>query len=158
MPGIQIAYFDSFSDLSNKDFWNNQLHTLPSRIVLDPKYRYENKLIGGGCVPIETKDGWLLIYHAVESAKFGNVYHASVALLDKNNPQKVIARLQEPLFSPDEVWEKKGHVANVVFPSTALAEGNNLVIFYGAADTKIAVKIVDLESLLLELKKFRINN
>ena len=157
LPGMQIIYFDNFSDLTTK-FWIKHLYELSDSIILSPKYWYETRNIGGGCPPIETEDGWLLIYHAVENNQSGNVYRASAALLDKNNPQKLIARLPEPLFSPTEEWEKNGDVDNVVFPTSAFIEnGNDLVILYGAADSRIAAKTVNLKSLLSELKKFRIN-
>jgi predicted GH43/DUF377 family glycosyl hydrolase len=61
--------------------------------------------------------------------------------------------LSEPLFSPETEWEKNGYVNNVVFPSGALLSGNDLYIYYGAADTKVAVVSVKLSELLKELKK-----
>jgi len=155
MPGIQIVYFNDFSELTT-EFWLKHLREISADIILDPKYWYENRKIGGGCPPLETKDGWLIIYHAVEYRSSGNIYRASAALLDKDNPQKVIARLPEPLFSPEEKWEKIGDVNNVVFPTAAFIEGNDLTVFYGAADTMIAAKTIDLKSLLVELKKFPI--
>jgi beta-1,2-mannobiose phosphorylase / 1,2-beta-oligomannan phosphorylase len=151
LPGMQIVCFDDFSELNNK-FWLKYLTELPKYKLLDPKYWYESRKIGGGCPPLETRDGWLVIYHGVEDSVDGNVYRASAALLDKDNPQKVIGRLPEPLFSPDEEWEKEGDARNVVFPTGAYIEGNELVIFYGAADKRIAAKTIDLESLLVELK------
>ncbi|MBU2028623.1 pesticidal protein Cry7Aa, partial [Patescibacteria group bacterium] len=151
LPGMQIVYFDDFSELNNK-FWLKYLSELPKYKILEPKYWYETRKIGGGCPPLKTKDGWLVIYHGVENSSSGNIYHASAVLLDKNNPQKIVGRLSEPLFSPTEDWEKKGDVSNAVFPTGAYIEGNELVIFYGAADKKIAAQTVDLESLLVELK------
>ncbi|NTU66831.1 MAG: pesticidal protein Cry7Aa [Candidatus Moranbacteria bacterium] len=157
MPGMQIVYFDDFSELTN-EFWINQLFELSHSIVLDPKYWYESRKIGGGCPPLETEDGWLLIYHAVEDSLSGHIYRASAALLDKNDPGKVIARLPEPLFSPEESWEKDGDVANVVFPTAAFIDGEDLVIFYGAADRRIAAKVIKIDSLMSELKKFPVNH
>jgi predicted GH43/DUF377 family glycosyl hydrolase len=151
LPGMQIVYFDDFSELTN-EFWLEYLSELPKHKLLEPKYWYETRKIGGGCPPIKTKDGWLFIYHGVENNICGNIYRASAALLDKNNPQKIIGRLSEPLFSPTENWEKEGDVSNVVFPTGAFIEGSELVIFYGAADKRIAAQTVDLESLLAELK------
>ncbi len=152
MPGIQIVYFDDFSQLT-EDFWKDYLEKLGDFIVLDPIYPFESNKIGLGCPPIETEDGWLLITHGVEDTPNGLVYHAGAALLDLKNPLKVIGRLKEPLFSPKEKWEKEGVVNNVVFPTGAVVRDGRIFIYYGAADTLIAAKSVDLNSLLEELKK-----
>ena len=151
LPGIQIVFFEDFSQLTT-EFWMKHLRELSSDILLDPKYWYESKNIGGGCPPIETEAGWLFIYHAVEKTAGGNVYRASAALFDRADPRKVIARLAEPLFSPEEEWERNGDVDDVVFPTGALVEGIDLIVFYGAADSRIAVKRINMESLLSELR------
>jgi predicted GH43/DUF377 family glycosyl hydrolase len=152
LPGIQIIYFNDFSEL-NADYWQKYLKNLSDFIALDPFWPYENNNIGGGCPPIATKDGWLIIYHAVELTSLGKIYHASAALLDFKNPLKEVGRLKEPLFSPEALWEKNGIISNVVFPSGAIVKDKRLYIYYGAADKLIAVKSVDLDDLLIELKK-----
>jgi len=152
LPGIQIIYFDNFSDLT-LDRWRDYFKNLGDFIVLDPLFWFENRYIGGGCPPIETKDGWLIIYHAVEGTHLGKIYHASAALLDLKNPLKVLGRLKKPLFSPSSSWERNGSVRDVVFPTSALIKNDRLYIYYGAADKLIAVKSVDLAELLTELKK-----
>ncbi len=152
MPSMQVVFFDAFSNLTS-EFWMKHLRELSRNIVLAPKYWYETKRIGGGCPPLETGEGWLLIYHSIEESAFGNIYHASAALLDKDDPKKVLARLPNPLFSPVEEWEKRGCVHNVVFPTGAFIEKDDLVVFYGAADEKIAAKVINVRDLLVELKK-----
>jgi predicted GH43/DUF377 family glycosyl hydrolase len=153
LPGIQIAYFDDFDQL-NQTFWKDYLKKLDNYLVLDPKYSFQNSYIGSGCVPIETNDGWLLIYHSAEvDIKKGQVYHASAALLDLDDPTKVIGLLPYPLFSPETEWEKKGVVNNVVFPTGAVVDQGKILIFYGAADKVIGLKKIDLSNLLEELKK-----
>jgi predicted GH43/DUF377 family glycosyl hydrolase len=150
LPGIQICYFDSFEQLT-QDFWRNYYKDLNSYLMLDPKLDYETGYIGGGAVPVETEEGWLLIFHSVSEHKRDKIYRASVALLDLKNPQKVIGRLPYPLFSPEEIWEKKGEVNNVVFPTATSIDGDILSIYYGAADNKIGVRTVSINSLLKEL-------
>jgi len=149
LPGIQIAFFDRLKDL-NKNFWINHLKKLPSHTILENKYWFESSHIGGGCPPIETSQGWLIIFHATE--KNTKTYHASAALLDKKNPLKVIGRLKKPLFSPTEKWEKQGLVPNVVFPTGAAIFNKTLYIYYGAADQRIAVASIKIEELLKKLK------
>jgi predicted GH43/DUF377 family glycosyl hydrolase len=152
MPGMQILYFDDFSQLTD-DFWREYLKRLGEFIVMDPKYPFESYTIGLGCPPLETSEGWLLITHGVEDTQNGLIYHAGAALLDLNNPLKVLGRLKEPLFSPKEEWEEIGNVNNVVFPSGAIIEKNKLTIYYGSADTLIAAKSLELNHLIEELIK-----
>jgi len=152
LPGIQVIYFDDFSQLSDTDYWKSYLKDLGKYVLLDPKYDFESRNIGGGCPPIETEEGWLFIYHAVEDCPGGRVYHAAAALFDLNNPMRLIGRLSEPLFSPCEEWEKVGDVNNVVFPTGAVIREGRLHIYYGAADRLIAAKSVDLRELLHALK------
>ena len=152
LPGIQLIFFKDFKDLTDHR-WRQYLKHLGDSVVLDPFFWYESRNVGGGCPPLKTKAGWLIIYHAVEDTPLGKIYHAAVALLDLNNPLKVIGRLKEPLFSPKSSWEKHGQVNNVVFPTGAVIQNNRLYIYYGAADTCIGLKSVDLDSLLAVLKK-----
>ncbi len=152
LPEIQVIYFKDFKELT-KEYWKDYLKHLGNYIVLGSKYWYESRNIGGGCPPIETKNGWLLIYHAVEDTNKGIVYHAGAALLDKKNPCKVIGHFKNPLFSPEKKWEKEGNTKNVVFPTGAAVFGKRLYIYYGVADTRIAVASLNLEELLNELRK-----
>lgn len=151
LPGIQLITFDHFSELT-EDHWKEYLRNLGRYVVLDPEYPFESRNIGGGCPPVKTAEGWLLIYHGVEDAAQGKIYHAGAALLDLKNPTYVIGRLPVPLFSPVEPWEKQGDVNNVVFPSSALIKEGRLFIYYGAADKLIAAASVDLAELICELK------
>lgn len=151
LPGIQIIFFDDFSNLT-KNYWRSYFENLTDYIVLEPYFWFENFKIGAGCTPLETKDGWLIIHHAVETTSLGNhVYHATAALLDLNNPLKVIGRLKQPLFSPTSEWEKNGMVNNVVFPTGAIVKGDKLFIYYGAADSCIGAKSMALSDLLNSL-------
>lgn len=155
LPGIQIIFFDNFSDLTDNR-WRDYLKNLGNFIVLDPLYWYESRNVGGGAPPIETKEGWLIIYHAVEDTPLGKKYHAAAALLDRKNPLKVLGRLKEPLFTAKEPWEKIGVVDNVVFPTGAVVRDKKLHIYYGAADKLIASKSLVLSELLDELKASKV--
>ncbi len=152
LPGIQIIYFDNFSNLTD-NHWRDYLKNLGSFIVLDPLYWFENRNVGGGAPPIKTEKGWLIIYHAVEDTPLGKIYHAAAALLDLDNPLKVLGRLSDPLFSPVAPWEKSGVVDNVVFPTGTTVKDGRLYIYYGAADTCIGAKSVLLGDLLDSLLK-----
>lgn len=150
-PGIQIVHVNKLEDL-DKDFWDNYFQNFQDHIILDPIFPHESSYIGAGCPPIETKYGWLMIYHGAEETDHGIVYSAcAAALLDLENPSTVIARLPYALFSPELEWERRGEVNNVVFPTGTALFGDTLFIYYGAADERIAVASVSLSSLITEL-------
>lgn len=146
-PGILIAAVDELDQL-NETFWKAYFKDFYKHILLDPLYAHEGRWIGGGCPPIETKAGWLMIYHSIMSQRQGQVYCACAALLDLDNPHKVIGRLSYPLFSPEKSWEKSGLVNDVVFPSGTALFDNRLYIYYGCADTCIGVASLDIDELL----------
>lgn len=154
-PGIQLVMFDSFEELTQQ-FWENYIIELSKYIIMDPVYQHENSHIGGGCPPIETEDGWLLIYHTTEDTPEGLVYHAAAALLDINDPYQVIARLPEPLISPEFDWETEGVVKDVVFPSGSAIFDEDLYIYYGASDTTVAVASLKLKELISLLKQHKV--
>ncbi len=149
-PDIQLVCIHELSELT-PDFWQNYLLHFKDYIVISPKLKHEISYIGGGCPPIETKEGWLLIYHGVHDTEKGYVYCACVALLDLENPQKELARLPYPLFKPELDWELKGEVNNVCFPTGSCVFGDTLYIYYGAADEQIACASVSLSELIKEL-------
>lgn len=152
-PDIQLVCINELSDLT-PEFWQNYFLHLEDYILLSPKHDHEVSYIGGGCPPIETPEGWIVIYHGVHDTINGYVYSACVALLDLSNPQKEIARLPYMLFNPEYIWELLGEVNNVCFPTGAIVVGDLIHIFYGAADEQIAYATVSLSELLKELKLF----
>jgi len=115
--------------------------------VLEPKYRHEVSYLGGGCPPIETEHGWLLIYHGVHDTASGYKYVACAALLQLEDPCKEITRLPYALFSPEHDYETRGEVNNVCFPTGTSLFGDDLYIYYGAADEQIACAMVSLSEL-----------
>jgi predicted GH43/DUF377 family glycosyl hydrolase len=151
-PGIQIVKFNNWNELT-VSFWENYLQNLTDYIILDPKDAYETSYIGAGAPPIETPDGWLLIYHGVHETTRGKIYHAKAALLHLEKPEIEISRLPYPLFSPTKQWEIEGEVNDIVFPTGHALFGDDLYIYYGAADKHIAVAKMNINELLLELRK-----
>ena len=153
-PDIQIVTVKTIKGLT-KEFWDDYRLHINEHILMTSKYEHEISYIGGGCPPVETKAGWLLIYHGVHDTAEGYVYCACAALLDLKNPSIEIARLPYALFKPDLPYELSGYVNNVVFPTgTSLFDGR-LYIYYGAADKRIAVASVNLEELIEELLQFK---
>ncbi len=149
LPSIQILYFDSLEQLQSEKFWFDYLQDFKKYTVLDP--RTTDFYIGGGCPPIETPLGWLLIYHRVIGKNEKRIYCAGLALFDAKDPTKLIAKRKEPLFYPQEAWETSGDVNNVVFPTGAVLKEGRLYIYYGAADKHIGAKSMILDELLATL-------
>ncbi|MGQ9814672.1 MAG: glycoside hydrolase family 130 protein [Candidatus Roseilinea sp.] len=106
--------------------------------------------VGAGPTPIETSEGWLLIYHGVLTSCNGFVYSYSAALLDLDQPWKVIARAAPYLMSPQTLYECVGDVPNVTFPCAALVDGDTgrMAIYYGAADTVTALAFARVSELV----------
>ncbi len=155
-PEIQIVAFNDISELT-KEFWDNYFQNFNEHIVLSAKHKHESSYIGGGCPPIETKEGWLVIYHSVFDTVNGYVYNACAALLELENPQKEIARLPYPLFTPTLDIEINGEVNNVCFPTGTALFNDDLYIYYGAADEQIATVSVSFEGLITELLLNKLN-
>lgn len=150
-PDIQIVVAVTSLEALTEEFWQNYFLHLEERIVLAPKYKHEVSYVGGGCPPIETEHGWLLIYHGVYDSLKGYIYTACAALLDLGNPQREIARLPYPLFKPELAYELRGEVNNVCFPTGTAVFEDTLYIYYGAADEQIACASVSMSLLLKEL-------
>jgi len=151
LPDIQYALIDSVEQLSDQEWWREQLGQMDKNVLMENTYWFENRNIGAGGPPIKTKHGWLMIFHSVQSQNSGKAYSAAAALLDLKNPSIVIARTKEPLFVPEEDWELNGDVDNVVFPTGNAVFDGRLYMYYGAADSRIAVASVEVEELLHEL-------
>ena len=116
--------------------------------ALRPGY-WDCDRIGASAQPIETKKGWLEIYHGVKFTASGPLYRLGVLLLDRKDPAKVLGRSNIPILAPREYYERVGDINNVVFSCGAIFEEytSNVKIYYGAADTCICVgtaKIADL--------------
>lgn len=110
--------------------------------------------IGAGPVPIETREGWLLIYHGVSGPCNGFVYSMGAALLDLDDPSRVLHRTRDYLLTPEEPYETVGFVPNVAFPCATLqdAASGRIAIYYGAADSYTAVAFTQIDELLDYLK------
>ena len=106
--------------------------------------------IGAGPIPILTDDGWLMIYHGVINTCNGFRYAMGAAILDEHQPDKVKYRTQDYLLSPSELYEQVGDVNNVIFPCAALHDikKDKIVIYYGAADTVVALAFGHISELV----------
>jgi predicted GH43/DUF377 family glycosyl hydrolase len=153
-PDIQLVQdLESIEELTPQ-YWQQYFLEFSEHILMTPEFPHDVSYLGGGCPPIETSLGWLLIYHGVHDTIEGYVYSACAAILDLDHPNKITHRLPYPLFYPEEPWEKRGEVNNVCFPSGAVVFEDRLFIYYGAADERIALASMELQVLLKELHKY----
>ena len=106
--------------------------------------------IGLSPPPIETPHGWLVIYHGVRMTAAGAIYRLGLALFDLEVPERVIRRSDEWIFGPEMPYELQGDVGNVVFPCgyTILPDGDTIHLYYGAADTTVALATGSVKELL----------
>lgn len=110
----------------------------------NPDSSWESEKIGIAGPPIKTDLGWILIYHGVSKAKW---YRLGIALLDLDDPSKVISRQKEPILEPELDWEINGHVPNVVFSCGQVIIDEVLIVYYGAADTVIGAASIPLQDI-----------
>ena len=125
-----------FSESPDLVHWGRHRH-----LMAPIPWTWESTKIGAGPTPIETPEGWLLIYHGVLTSCNGYVYSMGAALLDLDQPWKVIARSRDYLLSPQVPYEQVGDVPNVAFPCAALVDEqrDRLTIYYGGADTVVCM-------------------
>ncbi len=100
--------------------------------------------------PLETSEGWLIMYHGVRQTASGAIYRLGLALLDRENPLKVLRRSDEWVFGPQESYEKEGDVRDIVFSCGWVLDekAEKIRMYYGAADTCIAFATASLKEVL----------
>ncbi|HHW70686.1 MAG TPA: glycosidase [Clostridiales bacterium] len=128
----------------------DMIHWGCHRHVMAPAEGWQSTKIGAGPTPIETTEGWLLIYHGVLTSCNGYVYSFGAALLDLEEPWKVLHRTKSYIMSPQTLYECVGDVPNVVFPCAALADADTgrIAIYYGAADTVTGLAFTQVDELI----------
>jgi predicted GH43/DUF377 family glycosyl hydrolase len=133
-PNICIAYSTNLMNWTHSD------------LVMRPRINSWDCLkIGAAGPPIELNEGWLLIYHGVSNDR---VYCLGAAILDKEDPKKVLSRTKRPIIEPNEEYEQKGNVSNVIFSCGAVLIKNKLLVSYGAADSVIGVATFEINNII----------
>jgi predicted GH43/DUF377 family glycosyl hydrolase len=127
-PHIWVAYSD---DLKT---WVD--HTIIMSPREDGQDAWDSKSIGANGLPVKTEHGWLLFYHGYAES---HIYCHSVALLDLNDPSKVLNRPKSYIMEPTETWEIRGDVPNVIFSCSNNVVGDELYFYYGGADRMIGL-------------------
>jgi beta-1,4-mannooligosaccharide/beta-1,4-mannosyl-N-acetylglucosamine phosphorylase len=125
-----------YSESPDLVHWGRHRHVLAT-----VPWTWQSTKVGAGPTPIETDEGWLVLYHGVLTSCNGFVYSLGAALLDLEEPWRVAARGSRYLLAPAEPYERAGDVPNVVFPCAALVDerADRLTVYYGAADTVVCL-------------------
>ncbi|MBU4204614.1 glycosidase [Patescibacteria group bacterium] len=131
------------------NFWGKERVLIPAR-----NRTWDNARVGLGPPPIETPEGWLVIYHGAKDTASGTIYRVGLVLLDLETLE-VIRRSRDWVFGPKEYYERVGDVDDIVFPCGAIVDEktNELLVYYGAADSVVALATANLDDVLTYLKK-----
>ena len=142
------------SSSPDMEFWGRHRHVM-SPAPFDQS-GWQSTKVGAGPIPIETDEGWLLIYHGVLTSCNGYVYRMGCALLDIDDPSKVKYRTRYYIMGPEMPYEQCGDVPNVTFPCAALtdAAAGRIAIYYGCADTVTSLAFTTVDELIEYTKKY----
>lgn len=137
------------SESPDMTYWGRHRH-----VMSRSERWWESLKIGGGAAPIETSEGWLMFYHGVTGTCNGYVYSFGAAILDLDEPSRVLHRCGEFLLTPEEWYEERGFVPNVCFPCATLQDGatGRIAIYYGAADSYVALAFAQADELVDYIK------
>ncbi len=149
---IAVARFNEISDMWSPGFWEKWYQNLDHHSI--NLERIDTDQIEVGAVPVKTDEGWLLIYAHIQNypIEAKRIFGIEAVLLDLKDPQQILARTQGPLLLPKVKYEAEGIVPNVIFPSSALVEGEKLRLYYGAADTHCALAEINLADLIKSMQ------
>ncbi len=125
---------------------------LQGQYLIAPRpHMWDSRKIGAGAPPLKTKEGWLLIYQAVDERNPGQ-YQIGAMILELNDPTKVLYRCNQPILSPTQIYENAGFKAGVVYPCGAVIIKDTLFVYYGSADSYVCVATANLKNFLNQLK------
>jgi beta-1,2-mannobiose phosphorylase / 1,2-beta-oligomannan phosphorylase len=158
-PPAQICFaiFDKEEDMWSRDFWQKWYNNHDSFVL--PLQRRTKDQVEIGAPPIKTKHGWLLFYSYIYDYFSSNkVFSIEAVLLDLKDPRKIIAKTKGPILTTEEYYEKYGMVNDIVFPSGAVVNGNEIYLYYGAADTTCCLAFVDMKCLLEQMLPNKLNS
>ena len=148
-PGEGRSVWVSYSD--------DLVHWGRSERVLGPRSGFwDHSWVGVGAPPMRIDAGWLLIYYGAKDTSAGPIYRLGAAILDAENPAKVVGRANIPILAPRERYERIGDQPNIVFTTGALMEDDgSLTIYYGAADSCICVGTTSVEDIVAHCQASR---
>ena len=149
-PRILINYFDSLDELDGTKFIKSN-NTRP----IDKNRTWDSWFRGIGPTPIKIKEGWLVLYHAMDH-KNPDRYRMGALILDEKDPTKILYRSKNPILEPEESYENEGHKWGVIYSCGAVVKKGKLYVYYGGADKFVCVASIALKELVNSLKEDKI--
>lgn len=137
------GYYIWLAESSDGIHWGN--HKCIARTRLG---KFDSKRLGAGAAPIKTEKGWLEIYHGATEE---NRYCLGALLLDIANPSKVIARSRQPIMEPTATYERTGFFGEVIFTNGHIVKGDEILMYYGAADEIVGLATFSIKQILKTL-------
>jgi predicted GH43/DUF377 family glycosyl hydrolase len=104
--------------------------------------------IGLCAPPMQTEEGWLILYHGVRTTASGSIYRLGLALLDLKDPARILRRTDEWIFGPKAAYEREGDVDDVVFPCGWVRKDDKILMYYGAADSRLCLATADYDEVI----------
>lgn len=144
-PNILIDRRDNL-DFSTDDRWLKSDQHIPIR-----PHRWDSRKLSVGATPIRIRDGWLVIYHAVDDRDSAR-YKIGAMILDADDPSKVLYRTNQPILTPEANYENDWKFG-IAYPSGAAIKDGTLLVYYGGGDKFVCVATANLEEFVTELKK-----
>ncbi len=147
---VHIAYLNKL-DMSETP---SQADAPDVQLLPDHEVAWHYRTRSAAAPPIKTKDGWLLLYHAMDKSEPWR-YKVGALLLDLKDPRKVLYRSPHPILEPDQ-WYENDYKPGIVYASGAVVLNGMLFVYYGGGDKHIAVASILLQDLLEDLKKNKV--
>ena len=148
-PNIQIEYLDNLEFKKNPNIKSTY-------IPVKKKGVWDSVIRGIGPTPIKTDEGWLVFYHAISENETSK-YKIGAMILDKKDPTKILYKSTFPIIEPDKFYENEGYKAGIVYACGAIVKDDNIILYYGGADTVVCVASCSLKNFIKQIKQNNVN-
>lgn len=143
-PNIQVEYLDSLDFLENPNIKSTYMQVKKKGV-------WDNIIRGVGPTPLKIDEGWLIFYHAISEKELGK-YKIGAMILDYKDPTKILYKSTFPVIEPDKKYENEGFKGGIVYTCGATIKDENLILYYGGADTVVCVASCNLKEFIKQIK------
>ena len=143
-PNIQIEYLNDLNFEENPNIKSNY-------VQVKNKGVWDTVIRGVGPTPIRIDEGWLVFYHAIND-KEPSKYKIGAMILDYSDPTKILYKTTFPVIEPDKIYENEGFKGGIVYTCGATIKGEDIILYYGGADTVVCVAVCNLKKFIKQIK------